>query len=77
MVKTRIIKKTGSKYFGPYSDAGAVNDIIDLLNRIYRLKRCAAVKISTGTQTMSQLSAYRTAAVYAPEKQAEMIICNV
>ena len=48
VVKTRIIKKDGSKYFGPYSDAGAVSDIIDLLNRIYRLKRCAAVKFPQG-----------------------------
>lgn len=40
VLKTRLIKKDGSKYFGPYSDAGAVNDIIELLNRIYVLKRC-------------------------------------
>ena len=39
--KTRIVKKDGSKYFGPYSDAGAVNDIVELLNNIYSLKRCS------------------------------------
>lgn len=48
VVKTRILKKDGSKYFGPYSDAGAVNDIIDLLNKIYRLKRCSAVRFPKG-----------------------------
>ena len=48
VVKTRRIKKDGGRYFGPYSDAGAVNDIIDLLNRIYRLKRCSAVKFPRG-----------------------------
>lgn len=40
--KTRRIVKDGSKYFGPYSDAGAVNEMVDLLNKIYRIKRCAA-----------------------------------
>lgn len=42
VLKTRLIEKDGSKYFGPYSDAGAVNQIIDLLNKIFVLKRCSA-----------------------------------
>lgn len=42
VVKTRLIEKDGSRYFGPYSDAGAVNMTIDLLNKIFVLKRCAA-----------------------------------
>ena len=42
IVKTRRIEKDGDKYFGPYSDAGAVNQMIDLLNKIYRFKRCPA-----------------------------------
>ena len=32
IIKTRIVKKDGGRYFGPYSDAGAVNKIVDLLN---------------------------------------------
>lgn len=40
ILKTRRIVNDGSKYFGPYSDAGAVNEIIDLLNTAYALKRC-------------------------------------
>ncbi len=48
VVKTRIVKKDGSKYFGPYSDASAVNDTIDLLNKIFKLKRCNAVKFPEG-----------------------------
>lgn len=48
VLKTRLIKKDGSKYFGPYSDAGAVNDIIDLLNRIYVLKRCSLTSFPPG-----------------------------
>ena len=48
VVKTRIVKKDGNRYFGPNSDAGAVNDTIELLNKIFRLKRCAAVKFSQG-----------------------------
>lgn len=41
IVKTRRAERDGGKYFGPYSDAGAVNVIIDLLNDTYLLKRCA------------------------------------
>ncbi|MCO7123473.1 excinuclease ABC subunit UvrC [Ihubacter massiliensis] len=42
VIKTRLVKKDGSKYFGPYSDAGAVNQIVDLLNQVYSLKKCSA-----------------------------------
>ena len=42
IIKTRVIEKDGNKYFGPYSDVGAVNQIIDLLNKIYVLKRCSS-----------------------------------
>ena len=48
VLKTRLITKDGSRYFGPYSDAGAVNDIIELLNNIYVLKRCAARSFPEG-----------------------------
>jgi excinuclease ABC subunit C len=43
VVKTRIIKKDGNRYFGPYSDAGAVNQIVELFSSIYSLKRCTAL----------------------------------
>lgn len=48
VLKTRILEKDGSKYFGPYSDAGAVNDIIELLSDIYVLKRCGARNFPEG-----------------------------
>lgn len=48
VVKTRIVKKDGGKYFGPYSDAGAVNKIVDLLNDSFSLKRCSAVAFPSG-----------------------------
>ncbi|MCI8609240.1 MAG: excinuclease ABC subunit UvrC [Firmicutes bacterium] len=48
IIKTRIIEKDGNKYFGPYSDVGAVNQIIDLLNKIYMLKRCGSSRFPEG-----------------------------
>ena len=42
VLKTRRLVNDGSKYFGPYADAGSVNMIIDLLNSVYALKRCNA-----------------------------------
>lgn len=48
VIKTRIVKKDGGKYFGPYSDAGAVNKIVDLLNSSFALKRCSATSFPVG-----------------------------
>ena len=48
VVKTRTIKKDGNRYFGPYSDVGAVNDTVDLLAQIYSLKRCGATSFPAG-----------------------------
>lgn len=42
ILKTRIISNDGDKYFGPYSDAGAVNRMIEFLSDIYSLKKCSA-----------------------------------
>lgn len=50
IVKTRIIARDGDKYFGPYSDAGAVNQIIELLNQVYTLKRCSARSFPEGSR---------------------------
>ena len=48
VIKTRIVKKDGGRYYGPYSDAGAVNRIVDLLNSSFSLKRCSAVNFPEG-----------------------------
>ena len=39
----RQLKKDKSKYFGPYTSAGAVKDTIDLLKKIYHLRTCNRV----------------------------------
>lgn len=38
--KTRRVVKDGSSYFGPYTDVGAVNSIVDLISKVYKLKKC-------------------------------------
>lgn len=37
---SRQMKKDKSKYFGPYTSAGAVKDTIELLNKLYQLRTC-------------------------------------
>ena len=37
---SRQMKKDKSRYFGPYTSAGAVKDTIDLINKIYKLRTC-------------------------------------
>lgn len=38
---SRTMKKDKSKYFGPYTSAGAVKDTIELINKIYHLRSCS------------------------------------
>ncbi|MDR1765243.1 MAG: excinuclease ABC subunit UvrC [Lachnospiraceae bacterium] len=37
---SRIIKKDKSKYFGPYSSSGAVNDTLELLRKLFKIRTC-------------------------------------
>ncbi len=37
---SRQIKKNKSKYFGPFTSAGAVKDTIDLVQKLYKLRTC-------------------------------------
>ena len=36
----RQMKKDKSKYFGPFTSAGAVKDTIDLINKLYQIRTC-------------------------------------
>ncbi len=40
---SRQMKKDKSRYFGPYTSAGAVKDTIDLLQKLYQLRTCNRV----------------------------------
>ncbi|MEG0391970.1 MAG: excinuclease ABC subunit UvrC [Anaerovoracaceae bacterium] len=48
VVKTRVVGKGKDKYFGPYSDAGAVNQMVEFLNNLYGLKKCSAINFPEG-----------------------------
>ncbi len=50
LLKTRLVGKDKAKYFGPYSDVGAVNDVIRLLNDVFVLKRCATPSFKPGAK---------------------------
>ena len=41
VLKTRKIEKDGAKYFGPYSNAFIVNDIIELIHSTFKLRTCS------------------------------------
>ena len=40
---SRTMKKDKSRYFGPYTSAGAVKDTIELINKLYKLRTCNRV----------------------------------
>lgn len=37
---TRILAKDGAKYFGPYTDVGAVYETLDLIKKVFPLRTC-------------------------------------
>lgn len=39
--KVRRMKKDHSRYFGPYSNASAVNEIIELLRKLFHIRACS------------------------------------
>jgi excinuclease ABC subunit C len=36
----RKVKKDGAKYFGPYADAGAMREAIDVINKVFPIRSC-------------------------------------
>ena len=48
LMKTRDIRRDGARYFGPYSDVGSVNRALELLNKMFRLKRCSSRSFPEG-----------------------------
>lgn len=45
--KTRLLKKDGSTYFGPYPDAGALETFIETLYKLYPVRHCKTLKKRT------------------------------
>jgi excinuclease ABC subunit C len=39
--KVREVKKDGAKYYGPYVSSYAVNEIIDIIGNLYKLRKCS------------------------------------
>ncbi|MBS4537412.1 excinuclease ABC subunit UvrC [Clostridium sp. D2Q-11] len=40
VIKTRKVLKDGSKYFGPYTSTGAVNDTLNIIRDLYPIRTC-------------------------------------
>ncbi|NLY77597.1 MAG: excinuclease ABC subunit UvrC [Tissierellia bacterium] len=40
VIKTRTVLKDGGKYFGPYPNAYAVNDTLDIIRNLYTIRSC-------------------------------------
>ena len=40
VMMARNMKKDRNKYFGPYTSVGAVNDTVDLIHKLYKLRTC-------------------------------------
>ncbi len=48
--KTRRRLKDGSRYFGPYSSAGAMRNTLNLINRMFPLRRCKGRNVKKRTR---------------------------
>ena len=50
VISTRRLKRDGSRYFGPYSDAGAVKRIIGMIDEMYMFKKCRQQEFKKGVR---------------------------
>ena len=50
VVSTRRLKRDGSRYFGPYSDAGAVRRILGMIDEMYTFKKCRQQEFRKGVR---------------------------
>ncbi len=41
VIKVREVKKDNAKYFGPYASVFAVNEIINMINNLFMLRKCS------------------------------------
>lgn len=48
---TRNYTKDGNKYFGPYPNAGAVHETINLIRKVFPLRTCRRLIVEGGNQT--------------------------
>ena len=71
LIKTRRRIKDGSVYFGPYTDAAAVDRLIDLLSSIYGLKRCSASRFPEGFRPCLNYHLKQCRGICAGEVDAE------
>ena len=50
VISTRRLLRDGNRYFGPYSDAGAVKRMITMIDEIYRFKKCRQQEFAKGVR---------------------------
>ena len=54
VISTRRMERDGNRYFGPYSDAGAVRRILGMVDETYQLKKCRQQEFRKGHRTHLQ-----------------------
>lgn len=78
IIKTRRTERDGGRYFGPYSDAGAVNTVVDLLNDTYALKQCATKSFAKDVRPCLNYHINKCSAIclneMSPEQYAERLV---
>ena len=50
VISTRRLRRDGNRYFGPYSDAGAVRRILGMIDEMYQFKKCRQHEFRKGVR---------------------------
>ncbi|MBR3004810.1 MAG: excinuclease ABC subunit UvrC [Mogibacterium sp.] len=50
VISTRRLERDGNRYFGPYSDAGAVKRILGMIDEMYTFKKCRQQEFKKGVR---------------------------
>ena len=50
VISTRRLRRDGNRYFGPYTDAGAVRRILGMIDEMYQFKKCRQQEFRKGVR---------------------------
>ena len=50
VISTRRLRRDGNRYFGPYTDAGAVRRILGMIEEMYQFKKCRQQEFRKGVR---------------------------
>ncbi|MEI7884250.1 MAG: excinuclease ABC subunit UvrC [Clostridia bacterium] len=56
---TRIVKNDGARYFGPYTKVSSMNEVLELLQKLFPLRKCSIKQMHNAVRTCLEFHIHR------------------